>query len=146
MSCEFNQPVARHNALRDALADALKEVGIGCQKEVAIGGARRPADLALPHMDRRGPLAVDIVVHHPLRASAHYGGGGDCRQSLKQAEERKRAASEDLCHGCGWLFAPMGWHTWGGVGPYASALLARIENAFAGDLQGWPRRNAIAAF
>ena len=40
----------------------------------------------------------------------------------------------------------MGWHTWGGVGPYASALLARIENAFAGDLQGWPRRNAIAAF
>ena len=74
-----------------------------------------------------------IVVHHPLRASAHHGGGGDCRQSLKQSEERKRAASEDLCHGCGWLFAPMGWHTWGGVGPYASALLARIENAFAGD-------------
>ena len=40
----------------------------------------------------------------------------------------------------------MGWHTWGGVGPYAGALLTGIENTFAGDLQGWPRRNAIAAF
>ena len=40
----------------------------------------------------------------------------------------------------------MGWHTWGGVGPHAAAMLARIENTFAGDLRGWPRRNAIADF
>ena len=64
VSCEFNQPVARHNALRDALADALKEVGIACQKEVAIGGARHPADLALPNLDQRWPTAIDLVVHH----------------------------------------------------------------------------------
>ena len=141
---QFNQPVARHNALRDALADALKDVGIACQKEVAIGGARRPADLALPNLDQRGPTAIDLVVHHPLCPSASR--GGDERGSLKRAEEHKREESEELCHGYGWLFAPMGWHTWGGVGPHAGAMLARIENTFAGDLQGWPRRNAIADF
>ena len=74
VSCKFNQPVARHNALRDALADTLKDVGIACQKEVAIGGARRPADLALPNLDQRGPTAIDLVVHHPLCPSAARGG------------------------------------------------------------------------
>jgi hypothetical protein len=145
VSCRFNQPVARHNALRDALADGLREHGIACMKEVAIGGARRPADIALPNLDRRGPTAVDLVVHHPL-APAATRGAADERQSLKRAEEAKRDESEELCHGNGWLFAPMGWHTWGGVGPHAAALLARVEHVIAGDMDGWPRRNLIAAF
>jgi hypothetical protein len=145
VSCSFNQPVARHNALRDALADGLREHGIACIKEVAIGGARRPADIALPNLDRRGPTAVDLVVHHPL-APAAARGVADERQSLKRAEEAKREESEELCHGNGWLFAPMGWHTWGGVGPHAAALLSRVEHVIAGDLDGWPRRNLIAAF
>ena len=145
VSCKQNLPVARHNALRDALADALKSRGLSCAKEEAVGGARRPADLALPNFDRRGPLAIDLVVHHPLAPSATRATILD-RSSLKQAELDKLAKSEDLCHGCGWLFAPMGWHTWGGVGPHGAALLSRIEDEIAGDLQGWPRIRAVSEF
>jgi hypothetical protein len=145
VSCKQNLPIARHNALRDALADALKARGFTCAKEVAIGGARRPADLALPNLDRRGPLAIDLVVHHPLAPSATRTTVLD-RKSLKQAEKDKIDKNEELCHGCGWLFAPMGWHTWGGVGPHGAALLARLEDEIAGDLQGWPKINTIATF
>ena len=68
-SCKLNQPVRRHNALRNALADVLRSNGVSCQLEVAIGGKQRPADVAILNLDPRGPLAVDIVVHHPLALS-----------------------------------------------------------------------------
>ena len=144
VTCKLNQPVQRHNALRDALTDALREKGMTCHKEVPIGGARRPADLSLPSLDSRGPMAIDLVIHHALGPSEVR--GGDPRKSLKQAEEAKLAESLDLCTGNGWLFSPMAWHAWAGVGPYGTVMLARIEKAWAGDLQGWPRRRAIGEF
>ena len=69
VSCKFNQPLQRQNALRDALAMELKIHGLTVLKEVAIGGGRRPADLGLPNFDARGPLAIDLVIHHPLSLS-----------------------------------------------------------------------------
>ena len=38
VSCKLNQPQKRHNLLRDALADCLRQHKISVQKEVAIGG------------------------------------------------------------------------------------------------------------
>ena len=145
VSWKYNQPQQRHNALRDALADGLLSHGIQAVKEVAIGGNRRPADIGLPSFDSRGPVAVDLVVHHPLSLSQNRAVEA-VRSSLKTAEEQKLRESEDLCHGNGWLFSPMGWHPWAGVGPHGSALRARLEKQIAGDLQGWPRRNIIQAF
>ena len=66
VSCKLNQPTQRHNALRDALADTLKAHNISVQKEVTIGGSKRPADIGLPSFDSRGPTAIDLVIHHPL--------------------------------------------------------------------------------
>ena len=40
----------------------------------------------------------------------------------------------------------MGWHTWGGAGPHATAFLNKLEDTFAGDLQGWPKLHAINSF
>ena len=54
--------------------------------------------------------------------------------------------SNDLCNGNGWLFCPMGWHTWAGAGPQANALLSRLEKQIAGDLQGWPRVSCLREF
>ena len=68
VSCKLNQPVRRHNALRDALTDVLIDLGISCTKEVPIGG-RRPADIGLPNFDSRGPLAIDLVCTHPSALS-----------------------------------------------------------------------------
>ena len=142
VSCKLNQPQQRHNALRDALADGLSSHGVQTLKEVAIGGNRRPADIGLPSFDSRGPVAVDLVVHHPLSLS-HNWAAEAVRASLKSVEEHKLRSSEDLCHSNGWLFSPMGWHPWAGVGPHGAALRAKLEKQIAGDLQGWPRRHLI---
>ena len=88
VSCNYNQPAQRHNALRDALAEELSCRNIASQKEVPIGGARRPADIGLPSLDSRGPLAVDIVVHHPLSLSENRS-SENTRASLRRAEEQK---------------------------------------------------------
>ena len=66
VSCKHNQPQQRHNVLRDALTEELQGLNITALKEVTIGGARRPADIALLNFDSRGPRAVDLVVHQPL--------------------------------------------------------------------------------
>jgi hypothetical protein len=55
VSCKHNQPTQRHNAVRDALAQALRDNGIACQLEVTVGGNRRPADVAVFGVDARGP-------------------------------------------------------------------------------------------
>ena len=124
VSCKFNQPVRRHHALRNALADILVEVGISCTKEVPIGG-RVPADLGLLNFDHRGPLAVDLVCTHPAALSLSR--TGEPTKSVAAAERQKITESEPLCHAHEWLFTPMGWHPWGGVGPRGAAFLSRVD-------------------
>ena len=143
VSCKHNQPVRRHHALRNALADVLTEVGIPCVKEVPIGG-RRPADLGLLNFDAQGPLAVDLVCTHPGALST--GRNAEPAKPVAAAEKAKIAESEPLCHSHGWLFTPLGWHPWGGVGPHGAAFLSRVEKAVFGDLRGWPRRHAVLHF
>ena len=136
----MNQPVRRHNALRNALADVLIGVGISCTKEVPIGG-RVPADLDLLNFDHRGPLAVDLVCTH--LAALSLSRTVEPTRTVAAAEKAKIVESEALCHSNGWLFTPLGWHPWGGVGPHAAAFLSRVEQAAFGDLRGWPRRLAV---
>ena len=137
------QPVRRHHALRNALAEVLIDLGIPCIKEVPIGG-RRPADLGLMNFDSRGPLAVDLVCTHPGALST--GRNAEPTKPVAAAEKAKIAESEPLCHAHGWLFTPIGWHPWGGVGPHGAAFLSRVEKAVFGDLKGWPRRQAVLKF
>ena len=145
VSCKLNQPQQRHNTLRDALAYELKNHNIAVLKEVTIGGGKRPADLGLPNFDSRGPTAIDLVVHHPLSLSENRT-AQLARSSLRTAETHKINEAQELCNSNGWLFSPMGWHAWGGVGPFGSAIRSRLEKEIAGDLQGWPRRNLIQKF
>ena len=90
VSCSFNQPQLRHNALRDALAETLKAHKVQVRLEVPIGGARRPADLALEHFDPRGPLAIDLVIHHPLALSENRS-ADLARTSLANAESKQHS-------------------------------------------------------
>ena len=93
VSCKHNQPVRRHHALRNALADVLVEVGIPCVKEVPIGG-RRPADLGLLNFDVQGPLAMDLVCTHPGALST--GRNAEPAKPVAAAEKAKIAESEPL--------------------------------------------------
>ena len=145
VSCKHNQPLQRHNNLRDALANELQHHGLTVLKEVAVGGSRRPADLGLPNFDPRGPTAIDLVIHHPLSLSENRS-SDLAKASLKNAEVHKIRESQDICNANGWMFAPMGWHPWAGVGPHGAAIRTRLEKEIAGDLQGWPRRTMIQSF
>ena len=118
-------------------------MGIPCVKEVPIGG-RRPADLGLINFDSRGPLALDLVCTHPGALSV--GRAAEPAKPVAAAEKAKITESEPLCHARGWLFTPLGWHPWGGVGPHGAAFLSKVESATFGDLRGWPRRNAVLKF
>jgi hypothetical protein len=145
VSCSKNQPTQRHNAVRDALAQSLRNHGITCRTEVAIGTRRRPADVALDTFDPRGPLALDLVLHHPLAPSASREINA-MKASMVDEERRKSEESDELCHSNGWLFTPMCWHLWGGVGPQGAAVLQRLQKAIAGDSQGWVRIQKLANF
>ena len=145
VSCKFNQPTQRHHAVRDALAQVLRDNGLACRIEVAIGGKRRPADVAIEGVDVRGPIAVDLLVHDPLGPS-HPRDVATIKDSLAAGELQKVHGEEALCHSNGYLFSPMGWHPWGGVGPKGAAMLRRLGKIIAGDSQGWARTRKLQAF
>lgn len=84
-------------------------------------------------------------MHHPLSLSENRS-AENVRASLKNVEAQKLNESESLCHQNGWLFSPMAWHPWAGVGPHGAAIRGKLEKELAGDLQGWPRRNYIRDF
>ena len=87
---------------------------------------------------------MDLVCTHP--AALATGRNAEPTKSVAAAEKAKIVESEPLCHAHGWLFTPMGWHPWGGVGPHGAAFLTRVEKTVFGDLQGWPRRHAVLYF
>mgnify|MGYP007086251061 FL=1 len=68
------------------------------------------------------------------------------KASLEEAERAKIVDESPLCHSNGYLFCPMGWHPWGGLGPNGAALQRRLEKLVAGDAQGWARSRKLQAF
>ena len=96
---------------------------------------QRPSELGLPSFDSRGPLAIDLVVHHPLSLSENRT-SKLAKTSLKGAEQHKIMNAEALSNANGWLFSPMGWHPWAGVGPQGAAIKLKLEKEITGDLQG----------
>ena len=124
-----------HNAVRDALAMVFKEKGVHCTTEVAIGGRTRPADVAFPALDPVGPVAVDLVIFHPLQKSLTWEEEA-CVKSMAAKEHRKIVKSQSICQAAGWLFSPLSFHPWGGYGPQGSGLLNRLVKQARGDKQG----------
>ena len=112
---------------------------------MAIGGKRRPADVAIEGIDVRGPIAVDWLVHDPLCPSWARD-PATIKESLTAGELAKVTDEEALCHSNGYLFSPLGWHPWGGTGPKGTALLRQLGKIIAGDCQGWTRIQKLQDF
>ena len=143
LCCKKNKLVQRHNAVRDALAMVLKEKGIRCMTEVAVGGKTRPADVAFLGLDPAGPLAVDLVVFHPLQKSLVWE-EESCVKSMAVMEDKKVTKNQPICEAAGWLFSPLSFHPWAGLGPLGSGLLGRLVKQAVGDKQGWARQHLEA--
>ena len=98
LCCKKNRLVQRHHAVRDALATVFREMGVHCQTEVAIGGKTRPADVAFLGVDPAGPLAVDLVVFHPLQKSMSWEEDA-CIKAMATREGQKVTKNQPICGG-----------------------------------------------
>ena len=143
LCCKKNKLVQRHNAVRDALALVLKENHVRCETEVAIGGKTRPADVAILGFDPAGPLAVDLVVFHPLQKSMTWE-EETAIKSMAVTEGKKVTKNQPICESAGWLFSPLSFHPWAGLGPLGSGLVNRLVKQILGDRQGWARQHMSA--
>ena len=71
LACAACGMYARHNRLRDTLAEEFRSAGQSVQLEVQLpGGSPRPADILLLQPDEPTPAAVDVSVVHPLHLSS----------------------------------------------------------------------------
>jgi hypothetical protein len=59
-------------------------------------------------------------------------------------EGRKVAKNQHICEAAGWLFSPLSFHPWAGLGPLGSGLLSRLVTQALGDKQGWARQHMEA--
>jgi len=143
LCCKKNKLVQHHNTVRDALAMVLREKGVHCKTEVTIGGKMRPADIAFEGVDPAGPLAVDLVVFHPLQKSLVWEEEA-CVKSMASKEHQKITKNQPICEAAGWLFSPLSFHPWAGLGPLGSGLLSRLMKQALGDKQGWARQHMEA--
>lgn len=141
--CDKNGSTRRHNALRDALFDALVQASIPAAKEVTSGNRRRPADILLLAWERGRDVAVDLTVTHPLGLSGHPIIVQNAAQHCRRAEATKVAAEGDLCRQAGWGFTPAAFTPWGGCGPTARAFLHEVGRRATAALEGWPKQRRL---
>ena len=126
LSCSACGLYARHNRLRDALAQEYISAGQLVQLEVQLpGGSSRPADILVAGSGDATPVAVDVSVVHPLHLSALS--AEDTPGSLATARETEKvAASKVACDLAGWRFAAVCAETSGAWGPGAVKVIRAL--------------------
>ena len=73
LCCKAMGVYARHNALRQTLADLVSCAGFACQLEVALPGSNlMPADMFVPTFVDGRPAALDGAVTHPLKSNLSF--------------------------------------------------------------------------
>ena len=82
VSCNAISCVPRHNLVAQALASAASTAGITIDREVAVAGKERPADLLLKGLASSLLVAVDVTVVHPL-VSFDQGSDAPAQQTLR---------------------------------------------------------------
>ena len=99
--CRMKGITARHNAIRDECARVLAEAKIPHDKEVAIQGAARPADILLKGWDRGRDTAVDFTIVSPLRLEDYPLNEERTKRVLSREEARKVTKYKAMCEQAG---------------------------------------------
>ena len=63
----------------------------------------------MPLLDPAGPLAVDLVVFHPLQKPLAWEEDTPIK-SMAAMEGRRVAKNQHICEAAGWLFSPLSFH------------------------------------
>ena len=136
MCCKKNNFYGRHFAVQEAMAwmalsgsqPFLREAAVSKHNAEVGPGPRalRPADLLLKAWQGGKEVAVDVTVKHPIQVDQAPYAGPKAEAYLKQIETRKETMYRVPCEKEGWLLTPAGFNIWGGVGPKAKDVLAKL--------------------
>ena len=134
LSCPACGMWRRHNYIRDLVAALCRQAGWSTQLEVALpaeaGPSARPADVFIPNMGVR-PVALDVGVTHPLRASAPHCVRANLGESGARQEDSKANLMQATCDRFGWHFRPLCFETTGAWGPGATAFLKKVAKTIS---------------
>ena len=123
----------RHNFVRDTIAQNLTSAGIPCEIEVTSpSGTVRPAAILFHSFDRRGPLACDVTVAHPLAPGCQTD-QVTLSGFLKKREAAKKTNYRAICENVGWPFVSMAFSTLSSIGPEGRRLFNIICASLAGE-------------
>ena len=116
----------RHNNLRDVLLNALPKAGLQASVEVSLPHSdARPADLFISQGCGPRPVAVDILVVHPLSSGFHHSEGSAGAAAAKR-EAEKIAHCGEACRAAGWDFIPVVAETTGAWGLKGQAFFSAV--------------------
>ena len=122
VSCNGISCVPRHNLVAEVLDSAALVSGITIEREVAVTGKERSADLLLKGLFASHPIAVDVTVVYPL---VSFDQGAEHSRTAN-AKKTKHNHYDGLCRNAGLDFKAFGVSTFGGLGPEAVCLLQPI--------------------
>ena len=87
------------------------------EREVAINGKERPADILARRLKGSAPLAIDVTVVHPFTQTSNT----PQHDGVSSAELAKHRHYDELCRA-------IGFSTFGGAAPDAMLVLRHVKN------------------
>ena len=122
---------SRHNDTRDLVFHACRSAGLSTVPEsrgLSESSRRRPGDIFIPNWS---PAALDVTLTCPLQSTLINRAAEEVGYACKLAEERKLAASTELCQQSGFEFIPLALETSGGFGTSATSFLTLLAERCA---------------
>ena len=110
--------IARHNQLRDCIADFCHKACLSTQIEKGNGilpkDQSRPADILVPNWSLSRPAAFDMKVINPLNLQFIQEAAQTCGHADEMGEEAKHSRNDEACALRGWPCIPLVVEVFGG--------------------------------
>ena len=126
--------ISRHNDSRDLVFHACRSAGLSPVSEakgLSEFSCRRPGDIFIPNWAHESPAAVDVTLTCPLQSTLINRAAEVVGYACKLAEERKLAASVELCQQSGFEFIPLALETSCGFGTSSTSFLTVLAERCA---------------
>ena len=130
LCCKAAGVYSRHNALRDTVADLLRECGCETRTEFPLPDTKlRPADVYTPAFPGESALAVDVSVVHPLQPSQNATATVTAGAAAQKREAAKVKLYDELCSRRAWGFTAFVGETTGAWGQAAQRCMRALVRA-----------------
>ena len=130
LCCKAAGVYSRHNALRDTVADLLRDCGCESHTEFPLPGTRlRPADVYTPAFPGESAMAVDVSVVHPLQPSQIATATVTAGAAAQKREASKVKQYEEECSRRAWGFTAFVGETTGAWGQAAQRCVRALVRA-----------------